>query len=221
MKKILSILIILIGVALIVVGFTIKKPGQSNPVPEQVITDARNATYTIDGTPVTLVYGVAQTPAVPGSASMTTTKYFGNEATGDFNGDGKEDVAFLITQDGGGSGTFFYVTALLSSGNTYHGTNAVLLGDRIAPQTTEFSNGQIVVNYADRKSTEPMSAQPSVGVSKYFKVTDGMLVAVSEQAIPGPALPVACTMDAKMCPDGSYVGRTAPKCEFAPCPGIK
>lgn len=30
---------------------------------------------------------------------------------------------------------------------------------------------------------------------------------------------VACTMDAKMCPDGSYVGRTAPNCEFAPCPG--
>lgn len=29
---------------------------------------------------------------------------------------------------------------------------------------------------------------------------------------------VACTMDAKMCPDGSYVGRTAPNCEFAPCP---
>lgn len=30
--------------------------------------------------------------------------------------------------------------------------------------------------------------------------------------------PVACTMDAKMCPDGSYVGRTGPKCEFAACP---
>ena len=29
---------------------------------------------------------------------------------------------------------------------------------------------------------------------------------------------VACTMDAKLCPDGSAVGRTAPKCEFAPCP---
>lgn len=29
---------------------------------------------------------------------------------------------------------------------------------------------------------------------------------------------VACTMDAKMCPDGSYVGRVAPLCEFAPCP---
>lgn len=33
--------------------------------------------------------------------------------------------------------------------------------------------------------------------------------------------PVACTMDAKMCPDGSYVGRIAPKCEFAACPTVE
>ena len=29
---------------------------------------------------------------------------------------------------------------------------------------------------------------------------------------------VACTQDAKLCPDGSYVGRTGPNCEFAACP---
>lgn len=28
----------------------------------------------------------------------------------------------------------------------------------------------------------------------------------------------ACTMEAKVCPDGTSVGRTGPKCEFAPCP---
>lgn len=28
-----------------------------------------------------------------------------------------------------------------------------------------------------------------------------------------------CTMDAKLCPDGSAVGRTGPNCTFAPCPG--
>ena len=33
-----------------------------------------------------------------------------------------------------------------------------------------------------------------------------------------PAEPVACTMDAKMCPDGSYVGRQGPNCEFTSCP---
>jgi hypothetical protein len=30
--------------------------------------------------------------------------------------------------------------------------------------------------------------------------------------------PVACTMEAKICPDGSAVGRTGPNCEFAECP---
>ena len=29
---------------------------------------------------------------------------------------------------------------------------------------------------------------------------------------------VACTQDAKLCSDGSYVGRTGPNCEFAACP---
>ena len=30
----------------------------------------------------------------------------------------------------------------------------------------------------------------------------------------------ACTEEAKLCPDGSAVGRTGAKCEFAPCPPI-
>lgn len=35
------------------------------------------------------------------------------------------------------------------------------------------------------------------------------------------ATSVACTMEAIICPDGSAVGRSGPKCEFAPCPTIK
>lgn len=30
---------------------------------------------------------------------------------------------------------------------------------------------------------------------------------------------VACTAEAKLCPDGSAVGRSGPNCEFSPCPG--
>jgi len=29
----------------------------------------------------------------------------------------------------------------------------------------------------------------------------------------------ACTLEARLCPDGSAVGRTGPNCSFAPCPG--
>jgi hypothetical protein len=33
--------------------------------------------------------------------------------------------------------------------------------------------------------------------------------------------PVACTREAKICPDGSAVSRTGPNCEFAECPTVK
>ncbi len=31
----------------------------------------------------------------------------------------------------------------------------------------------------------------------------------------------ACSMEAKLCPDGSYTSRTGPNCKFAPCPTPK
>ncbi len=37
---------------------------------------------------------------------------------------------------------------------------------------------------------------------------------------PAPTQPVACTAEAKICPDGSAVGRTGPNCEFAQCPNL-
>jgi len=141
------------------------------------VSDYKDATYTIDGRSVTLANGKAASESAPGSASKVMTQYFGNQAVGDLNGDGVPDVAFILTQEGGGSGTFYYVVAALKSGDGYHGTNAVLLGDRIAPQTTEIKNGELIVNYAERKAGEPMTAQPSMGVSKYLTVIGGTLTA--------------------------------------------
>lgn len=136
-------------------------------------------TFIINGQPVTLVNGRAETPAAPDSASKVVTQYFGNVATGDLSGDGAPDVAFLLTQSTGGSGTFYYVVAtLVTADGGYQGTNAILLGDRIAPQTTEIRNGEIIVNYAERKAGEPMTAEPSVGVTKYLKVQGTTLTEV-------------------------------------------
>ncbi len=35
---------------------------------------------------------------------------------------------------------------------------------------------------------------------------------------PGANDSISCTMEAKLCPDGSAVGRSGPQCEFAACP---
>jgi plastocyanin len=38
---------------------------------------------------------------------------------------------------------------------------------------------------------------------------------------PGGNGQVGCTLEAKLCPDGSSVGRSGPNCEFAACPEVK
>jgi hypothetical protein len=101
--------------------------------------------------------------------------YFGNELLTDLNGDGREDIVFLITHQPGGSGTFYYVVGALKTEDGYLGSDGYLLGDRIAPQTTEVSQNPrhrnvVVVNYVDREIGQPMTAQPSVGKSVYLKL---------------------------------------------------
>ena len=130
----------------------------------------KNAEYVIEGQRIKLADGLREAETSPGSASRIVTRYFGNELKTDLNGDGREDVVFLLTQQRGGSGTFFYAVAALNTTAGYLGSDGYLLGDRIAPQTTVVSRNPrhknvIVVNYGDRRPDEPMTAQPSVGKS--------------------------------------------------------
>lgn len=175
MKKIFIAFVVLIFV---VVGFfyLYQKPVQKNININNKAETAKSATYLIDNKSVTLVNGLSEMEIIPDSASKIITRYFGNDAIGDLNGDGRADIAFLLTQETGGSGIFYYIAVALAGDGGYQGLNAILLGDRIAPQTTEINNGRIVVNYADRKSGEPFTTMPSIGVSKYFQVVNNYLV---------------------------------------------
>lgn len=143
------------------------------------IFDPLNATYTIENQPVKLVNGKASTEAAPGSATRIETAMFGSPISGDVNSDGRADAAVIIVQNPGGSGTFYYVAVALNLPTGTQGTNAILLGDRIAPQTLEIQNGKIIANYADRKPGQSFSTQPSVGVSKYITLNGTTLTAIA------------------------------------------
>jgi hypothetical protein len=134
-----------------------------------------SATYIIDNEPITLTDGYYESQNTSESATKTIIQYFGNEAFGDISGDGTPDVVFLITRSDGGSGTFYYVVAGIRSGDMYTGTNAVFIGDRIAPQSTEIYNREAIVNFADRKGDEPFTEQPSHGISLRLQYKDGLL----------------------------------------------
>jgi hypothetical protein len=142
--------------------------------------DPKNISYNIEGRDVILKDGQAESSYQDGSAEKIITKIFETKEIGDLNGDGNSDTAVILTEDLGGSGTFYYAAAALRTDNGYKGTNAVLLGDRIAPQTMEIKDSEMIVNYADRNIGEDFSMPPSVGVSKYLVYLNNVLFETPE-----------------------------------------
>lgn len=175
MKKIYIILIALS------VGFVAFKlyATKETAVVQVLAKDYKNATYIIESRPITLTNGLSEVEAATGSSKIIT-RYFGNEVRHDLNDDGREDIVFLLTQETGGSGIFYYVVAALNTPDGYIGSEALFLGDRIAPQTTHMDEGKtargtnrqnvIVVNYAVRLPNEPFTTQPSLGKSMWLKL---------------------------------------------------
>ncbi len=133
-----------------------------------IITDYKDAEYTIDGKRKKLEDGTAESNITSGSRSKIITRYFGNEFSADINNDGMEDVEFLVTQDGrGGGGIFFYVVAPLYTEYGYISSDGYLLGDRIAQQTIHLGENLkykevVVVNFVDCNPGESMTTRPSL-----------------------------------------------------------
>ncbi len=146
--------------------------------PGEVLGDVLNATYLIEKQAVALVNGRAEFQAAPGSAIKITTEVFGKPAFGDLNHDGRDDAALFLVHDPGGSGTFYYVAAAIATSDSYLGTNAVLLGDRVFPRTIHIRNGVIVAGFDDRNPDQSMVAAPSIGKTKYLKLKEGHLKAI-------------------------------------------
>jgi hypothetical protein len=152
-------------------------PAPATPCPggAETGTDPRNLSYTIDGMVVVLVNGRAE-EEIPGSAAKSVTDVWTVSPNGDLDGVGGEDAAVILTRNTGGSGTFFYLAAAVAEGNGYRGTNALLIGDRIAPQNVSVESGQVIVNYADRNPGESFTVRPSLGVSLYAFLENGRLL---------------------------------------------
>lgn len=93
----------------------------------------------------------------------------------DINWDKKEDKILMFTKNNGWTGTFFYVCAWINDTDVYKWTNCIFVGDRISPQTIDFKDWQILVNYAKRYPWEDFATKTSVWATKYIEYKDWIL----------------------------------------------
>ena len=181
MKKVT--LTILILIAIMIVYFLIQSyspTGNQNQTQTMVENgtfkpDPSNATFTFSDGPVTLSAGKSEKAITPGSAAIEEIVVVDKFAYGDINNDKKNDTALLLARYGAGSATFIYVAAFVSGPLNYKGSQTVLIGDRIAPQSISIDNSVITVNYLDRGPDEAFTTEPTISISKQFIWKDGGL----------------------------------------------
>ena len=117
-----------------------------------------------------LANGVFAKATREGSASVSRVSIFGEPVQGDLDGDGDADAALTLVYDPGGSGTFFYVVLAINDKGVYRGTNGILLGDRIAPQTLEINGGKAVANIVIRKPGQSFVDEPTAPKSVWVEL---------------------------------------------------
>lgn len=145
--KILTVVLIL-G-AVLFGGFFLLNNYIYNEKQAVTASDPRDAQYGIAGKEVPLTNGTGVLQVEGGSHIV---RYFGNEARGDLNADGISDVAFLLVQEIPEGERFFLAAAIQNTEARFQGTQAMMIGDNIAPQTTAFKDGKVVVYYAERRA---------------------------------------------------------------------
>jgi hypothetical protein len=133
----------------------------------------KNATYhtpVYDRT-VTLVNGSYSDGS---GASAFSVQILGVYALGDLNGDGQADAAVFLSENGGGSGNFESVVAVINQGGKPHQQSVAALGDRVLIKSAEISSGVIHLDMLVQGPNDPMCC-PALPQKQNFWLIDNKL----------------------------------------------
>lgn len=90
---------------------------------------------------------------------VTPKQYYGTEARGDLNSDGKDDVAFILKRIDKERGNLFYLSTAIADDNGYNGKDLMFLGNKIEPKTIGIDNGVIRIEYIDHNDKSSTTTQ--------------------------------------------------------------
>lgn len=113
--------------------------------------------------------------AVIKAVPKSSEQYFGNEAFGDLNSDGKDDVAFVTSRADNERGMLYYLLVSVRTDQGHAGSNLIFLGDKVEPKIMVIENGIIDIGYIDHSIKNATSTQ-----HMYAGVVDGILKQVQK-----------------------------------------
>jgi len=131
-----------------------------------------NGNYSLDGsTVIKLENGIFEKGTIKNFDYMRID--FEGFSLGDINGDGEEDAAVILSENGGGSGFFYSLITLISNKDNFlqEGT-PVSLGDRILLNSINIKKGIIIIDMITH-GPQDASCCPTVRViAKYQLIGD-------------------------------------------------
>jgi len=132
----------------------------------------RNAEYQLGATDslgvVQLTDGKFQqgTAGEPDYVSVNLTDFV---ATGDLNGDGVNEVAALVGENYGGSGTFVFLAVYSDVNGKLTFQTSTLVDDRPALNALSIENGEVLVDAATRDADDPFCC-PTLRTNRHYRL---------------------------------------------------
>jgi uncharacterized lipoprotein NlpE involved in copper resistance len=161
------------------VGQKLWIPASDESAGELSLMDLMNATYSgIYDEPVQLDNGQYQgEPFVPGGASRPTVT-LANYAFGQLNEDSIADAAVILVENSGGSGSFYYLAAMVSQEGGFANAATTLLGDRLQVRSLSVDDGEITLQTITHGPDDPMCC-PTLELTFTYSLQGDRLVETS------------------------------------------
>jgi len=119
--------------------------------------------------------GVYREKAAPGSAIDIVITLSDRYTYGDLDGDGSEDAAVILIVQSGGSGTFYYLCAVLNEEGAPVNVATLFLGDRIQIRDLSIRSGRIEIDMLVQGPGDPM-VKPTAEVYQKYNLARKRLI---------------------------------------------
>ena len=154
----------------------------STPIPPLTLEALKNAEYDSEFPKdhrAKLTDGKYEEEYQPGAATKLIIQLYPAYAIGDLNGDGVDDAAVIQVASPGGSGTFYYLAAVINENGTPKHIASQSLGDRIQVKSISIKSGEVVIDMVEHGPKDPLCC-PTVEVTRTYKLQGDRLVQVSK-----------------------------------------